>query len=149
MGGGRGQSYLAMVKEVSLYFLLLTVQPTTEPVKPTLDPCFDQSCTYHAECIVEQGLPKCVCLSNCPNTSSPICGSDGVTYDNDCAMKRESCNKQLRITVSSRGHCGEFRFAVLLPYYTTPCHITPYQTILNPSISYYTASYHTALYHTI
>ena len=81
------------------------VKPTVEPVKPTMDPCFDQTCTYHAECIVDQGLPMCACPSNCPNTSSPVCGSDGVTYENECAMKSTSCNKQLTINIASRGRC--------------------------------------------
>ncbi|CAB4028790.1 agrin-like isoform X1, partial [Paramuricea clavata] len=82
------------------------VKPTFEPVKPTMDPCFDQSCTYHAECIVDHGLPKCVCPSNCKNISAPICGSDGVTYENDCAMKRTICTQQLTVTVASRGRCA-------------------------------------------
>ena len=132
-----------------IYFLFATVQPTTEPVKPTMDPCFDQSCTYHAECIVEQGLPKCVCPSNCPNTSSAICGSDGITYGNDCYMRRASCNKQLTITISSRGSCGKFTVAVLLlhhniPHHTIPYHITPYH--ITP---YHTTPYHITPYHNL
>ncbi|XP_028395198.1 agrin-like [Dendronephthya gigantea] len=81
------------------------VSPTFEPTKPTMDPCFDQTCAFHGVCVVDQGLPKCVCHTNCPNTTSPICGSDGKTYENECDMKRASCAKQLRITVASRSRC--------------------------------------------
>ena len=90
-----------------LSFSYAAVNPTFEPTKPTMDPCFDQSCAYHGVCVVDQGLPKCVCPSNCANTSSPVCGSDGKTYENECVMRRASCTKQLTITVASRSRCRE------------------------------------------
>ena len=95
----------ALISSFFPHFLFYSVKPTMEPVKPTMDPCFDQTCTYHGECIVDHGLPKCVCPSNCPNTSAPVCGSNGVTYENDCAMRRASCNGQLTITIVSRARC--------------------------------------------
>ena len=62
-------------------------------------------CAHYARCIVIRGVPQCVCPDLCPRVASPICGSDGRTYENDCAMRRESCKFAKTITLRSRGPC--------------------------------------------
>lgn len=39
---------------------------------------------------------------------SSVCGTDGVTYLNECEMRVAACNKQQYVVVGSRGPCGKF-----------------------------------------
>lgn len=38
-----------------------------------------------------------------------MCGSDGVTYDNECALRREGCKDGRNVLIAYRGDCGERR----------------------------------------
>jgi len=40
-------------------------------------------------------------------TDAIICGTDGVTYRNECEMKVAACEKEQYIMVGSRGPCGK------------------------------------------
>ena len=37
---------------------------------------------------------------------SYVCGSDGITYDNECKLRRESCLSNQLISVLHIGKCG-------------------------------------------
>jgi len=36
-----------------------------------------------------------------------VCGTNGLTYMNECEMQIESCRRQQQINVASRGSCGQ------------------------------------------
>ncbi len=37
-----------------------------------------------------------------------MCGSDGVTYDNECKLRKESCLSNQLISVLHIGKCGKY-----------------------------------------
>ena len=55
-------------------------------------------------------LGKCVCSNDCPSKPSPVCGTDGRTYVNECHMRFASCTQKANVTVQHVGDCSKFRF---------------------------------------
>ena len=37
------------------------------------------------------GVAVCICQRKCPERNHPVCGSDGVAYENHCELHREAC----------------------------------------------------------
>ena len=35
-----------------------------------------------------------------------MCGTDGVTYANECDLRMAACRQQKFVVVASKGHCG-------------------------------------------
>lgn len=56
--------------------------------------------------IVPNGNAFCKCEQNCEKRLSHVCGSDGITYENECTLKRESCLANSQISVTHVGICG-------------------------------------------
>ena len=38
-----------------------------------------------------------------------VCGSNGISYNNECKLKAESCEKQTNIEVKYPGLCSKYR----------------------------------------
>ena len=74
------------------------------------DPCAKKVCEHYSRCkATDFTSTECVCpkMSDCPPTRDEVCGSDKVTYYNDCALRVEACTKREDITVDSLRPCGK------------------------------------------
>ncbi|XP_071039097.1 agrin-like isoform X2 [Parasteatoda tepidariorum] len=68
--------------------------------------CEHKHCEYYAACESDsEGVGRCVCPKNCVKVDSVICGTDGITYKNECEMRVAACEKEQYIMVGSRGPC--------------------------------------------
>ncbi|CAH8596586.1 unnamed protein product [Schistosoma turkestanicum] len=84
------------------------------------NPCLHHKCRWQGEkCQVDiYGQAKCTCPEPCPPIVSPVCGSDGVTYDSTCHLERTACQKMREIRVIYSGECSEPNDCILL---NQPC----------------------------
>ena len=57
------------------------------------DPCESSSCSgTHPVCRVQGSNATCQCREQCPLDHNPVCGSDGITYENKCMLEVTACN---------------------------------------------------------
>ncbi|XP_011248478.1 agrin isoform X2 [Mus musculus] len=108
-----------------------------DPTTPVT--CVEMHCEFGASCVEEAGFAQCVCPTlTCPEANSTkVCGSDGVTYGNECQLKTIACRQRLDISIQSLGPCRESVAPGVSPTsasMTTPRHILS-RTLASPHSS--------------
>ena len=69
---------------------------------------FECSSKPYSTCKVVDDKPVCACPEVCPKEVDLLCGSDCVTYSNECLMRQAACRSNSMITVRRKGHCGMY-----------------------------------------
>lgn len=72
-----------------------------------IDECNSIVCGLGTRCKTggHQERPICVCSNLCPSTTSEVCGSDNVTYQNVCYMKALACKRERDVFIKKTGPC--------------------------------------------
>ena len=69
-------------------------------------------CPGASHCFLKQnGLHECRCPSEdeCPSTGEKVCGSDGISYDNECKLKAAACRSGGGLVLKKEGSCGKYK----------------------------------------
>uniref|UniRef100_A0A8B9J756 Agrin n=1 Tax=Astyanax mexicanus TaxID=7994 RepID=A0A8B9J756_ASTMX len=71
--------------------------------------CTELKCLFGASCVEENGQAHCECPSpDCDQKNkTKVCGSDGVTYADQCQLRTIACRQDKEIIVKHLGQCTE------------------------------------------
>ncbi|OCT63939.1 transmembrane protein with EGF like and two follistatin like domains 2 L homeolog isoform X1 [Xenopus laevis] len=67
--------------------------------------CDTNTCKFDGECLRIGDSVTCDCQFKCPHDYIPVCGSNGVTFRNECYLRGAACKQQSEILVVSEGSC--------------------------------------------
>ena len=54
----------------------------------------------------------CQSRDECPDEVEPVCGIDGISYENECYFKAATCGRKMEM---KQGRCGESKDSPGLP----------------------------------
>ena len=73
------------------------------------NPCASRTCRGYESCVINKfGIAGCACAMKCDPVVSPVCGSDGRTYDSHCDLTHSACRDGRTLAVAYKGTCGKW-----------------------------------------
>ncbi|GIY16287.1 kazal-like domain-containing protein [Caerostris darwini] len=69
--------------------------------------CLEHECEYGALCLMKRRHPVCQC-AECAEEFDPVCGTDGISYINECKLRKEACEQRKKIAIAYQGLCSEY-----------------------------------------
>ncbi|KAF4521050.1 hypothetical protein B566_EDAN008122 [Ephemera danica] len=72
------------------------------------EPCEKTFCAYGASCHTDPGgEARCRCPEGCPEGGTPVCGTDGSSYINECVLRMTACQRQENLREGSESRRGK------------------------------------------
>ncbi|KAL4608063.1 follistatin-related protein 3 [Arapaima gigas] len=89
--------------------------------RPCKETCEGVSCGLDKVCKMKGGRPQCVCSPDCSHMThgEAVCGNDGRSYSDKCALLLARCQGQPDLEVMYRGECQKSCSSVVCPGSTT------------------------------
>ncbi|RUS83809.1 hypothetical protein EGW08_008421, partial [Elysia chlorotica] len=97
--GACGQLYMCIKIVLSLY-------RWTFHYLRMFSACDGYMCAFGAKCVVHRGRPTCECRQ-CTEEYDPVCGDNGITYENECKLQQDSCHSEESVSIAKRGACDD------------------------------------------
>ncbi|KAK3101583.1 hypothetical protein FSP39_004642 [Pinctada imbricata] len=71
------------------------------------NPCRGITCPY-GDCVIDRNNnPVCKCLPKCEPVVKPVCGSNGMNFDNECKLRQYACTNKIKdLGVLKEGNCA-------------------------------------------
>lgn len=81
--------------------------------------CEGVNCGPGKVCKMKGGRPQCVCSPNCSNISTKhaVCGSDGNSYKDECALLMARCRGHPDLEIMYQGECKSKPIILLMSVY--------------------------------
>jgi len=124
-----GSIYQTLRGLVCVFPSLRLVRLSVPPKMWATTPLVLTSCFVLATTQVHGANSTSDCVSVCRPVDRPVCGTDGVSYDNICKLHQEACLQGKRVSVDYHGYCkSDVDYALKTFGYSTTTTSTPPST---------------------